>query len=498
LPVDNNNDDDDDDDDKDNNDGNAEQNNDKLQKWIKRQRTDYWNYLTDPNSVRHSMTNEKVVKLREAKFAWIDEDEALYEANLLTKQISPNTSITTSDGGGTIMRRSQTRVDYHEIYTTAESLSKHPRLNAAIESAYTVMEPHLSPLSSFVAGGRQTPINVMGAIQHLAPSDQTIVQNYIASLKSTIMGVESDCHSLRQRCMQMQLQLSCLDSNGLTHSTFAAAASTTATIPTQSDEYNEADDTVQSAIAAAAAAAEQNQQVITESLLASGYKLNASGAPYRNGAAKSLADKAAIASIYLQMKLADPAVSQRAVAKAARVSCKYVKKIIDEVKSGQLVDDTTKPRKRKRGAGVKSITPEDAKVLLEIQKEVGDYRGGHEKMSDEQETDNDDDGTSTTTKKKKKKKKKAVVQKKRHHRWNVPISLGGYSDRLFETTGHRVSKSVICKWFQSQAAGGGGGIGRMSKTTGDEGDDEDAAAVDEEDDGVAAAVFENEIDDQYL
>ena len=69
---------------------------------------------------------------------------------------------------------------------------------------------------------------------------------------------------------------------------------------------------------------------------------------------------------------------------------------------------------------------------------------------------------------------------------------------MFETTGHRESKSVICKWFQSQAAGGGGGIGRMSKTTGDEGDDDDAAAVDEEDDGIATAVFENEIYDQYL
>lgn len=66
------------------------------------------------------------------------------------------------------------------------------------------------------------------------------------------MGSESDCHSLLQRCMQMQLQLSCLDSNGFTHSTSAAAAaSTTATIPTQLDEYDEADDTVQSAIAAA-------------------------------------------------------------------------------------------------------------------------------------------------------------------------------------------------------------------------------------------------------
>lgn len=126
------------------------------------------------------------------------------------------------------------------------------------------------------------------------------------------------------------------------------------------------------------------------------------------------------------MKLADPAVSERAVAKATRVSRTYVKKFIDEVNSGQLVDDTTKPRKRKRGAGVKSITPKDAKVLIEIQKEVGDYRGGRE-MFDEQETDNDDDGTSKTTKK----QKKAAVQKKRHHRWNVPISFGGYSDRLF-------------------------------------------------------------------
>lgn len=66
--------------------------------------------------------------------------------------------------------------------------------------------------------------------------------------------------------------------------------------------------------------------------------------------------------------------------------------------------------------------------LLEIQKEVGDYRGGREKMFDEQETDNDDDGTSTNTTKK---KMKAAVQKIRHHQWNVPISFGGYSDRLF-------------------------------------------------------------------
>jgi hypothetical protein len=452
------------------------------------------------------MTNEKVIKLRDAKFAWIDEDKALYEANLLEKKkIPPNTSITTIDGQETIIRRQytsaqkrhekrgpykitiqkkhekQTHVDYHEIYTTAERLLKHPRLNnnAAIESASTtIMEPNLSPLSSFVTGfSRQTPINVMGAIQHLAPSDQTIVQNYIASLKSTIMGVESDCHSLRQRCIQMQLQLSCLDSNGITHSTSAAAAaaaaaSTTATIPTQSDEDNEA--------SAAAAAADQSQKVITESLLASGYKLNASGAPYRNGAAKSLTDKAAIASTYLQMKLADPNVSERAVAKAARVSRTYAKKVIDEVNSGQLVDDTTKPRKRKRGPGVYSITPEDAKVLLAIQEEVGDYRDGRE-MFDEHDTTMN--GTTTTT------TPKAVVQK--HNRWNVPISFGGYSDRLFETTGHRVSKSVICKWFQRQAAGGSGGVGRMLETTGDEEDDE-AAVVAEENDGVAAALFDND------
>jgi hypothetical protein len=509
LPLGNN-----DDDNKDNNDGNAEQKNDYLLKWIKKQRTDYWFYLTDPNSTLHSMTNEKVIKLRDAKFAWIDEDKALYEANLLAeKKIPPNTSITTSNGQETIMRRQyttstqkrhekrgpykkittqkkhekQTHVNYHEIYTTAERLSKHPRLNnAANESASTtMMEPHLSPpLSSFVADGsnRQTPMNVMGAIQHLAPLDQTIVQNYIASLESTIISVESDCHSLRQRCIQMQLQLSCLNSNGITHSSSAAAAaaaSKTATISTQSDEDNEA--------STAAAAADQNQNVITESLLASGYKLNASGAPYRNGAAKSLTDKAAIASIYLQMKLVDPNVSERAVAKAARVSRTYAKKVIDEVNSGQLVDDTTKPRKRKRGPGVYSITPEDARVLLAIQEEVGDYRDCCEMFEEHDTTMN---GTTTTTK-----KKKAVVQK--HNRWNVPISFAGYSDQLFKTTGHRVSKSVICKWFQSQAAGASGGVGRMSETTGEEGHDE-ADVVAEENDGVAAALFDNDNFEQDL
>jgi hypothetical protein len=460
------------------------------------------------------MTNDKVIKLRDAKFAWIDEDKALHEANLLEKKkLPPNTSITTSNGQETIMRRQYTstqkshekrgpykkittqkkhekqiHVNYHEIYTTAERLAKHPRLNnAANESASTtMMESHLSPsLSSFVADGssRQTPMDVMGAIQHLAPSDQTIVQNYIASLESTIMGIESDCHSLRQRCIQMQLQLSYFDSHGITHSTSAAAAaaaSTTATISTQSDEDNEAS-------TAAAAAADQSQKVITESLLASGYKLNASGAPYRNGAAKSLTDKAAIASIYLQMKLVDPNVSERAVAKAARVSRTYAKKVIDEVNSGQLVDDTTKPRKRKRGPGVYSITPEDARVLLAIQEEVGDYRDCCEMFEEHDTTMN---GTTTTTT-----KKKAVVQK--HNRWNVPISFAGYSDQLFKTTGHRVSKSVICKWFQSQAAGASGGVGRMSETTGEEGHDE-ADVVAEENDGVAAALFDNDNFEQDL
>jgi hypothetical protein len=137
---------------------------------------------------------------------------------------------------------------------------------------------------------------------------------------------------------------------------------------------------------------------------------------------------------------------------------------------------------------VYSITPEDAKVLLAIQEEVGDYRDGREMFEEYEPTMNGTTTTMTT-------KKKAVVQK--HNRWNVPISFGGYSDRLFETTGHRVSKSVICKWFQSQAAGGDSGVGRMLETTGEEEDDE-AAVVAEENVGVAAALFDNDNFEQDL
>jgi len=87
------NDNDNDNDNKDN--ASNEQNNVNLQKWIKKQRSEYWNYLINPNTLSHSMTTEKVEKLREANFAWIDEDKVFYEANhMLTKNISNTTNTT--------------------------------------------------------------------------------------------------------------------------------------------------------------------------------------------------------------------------------------------------------------------------------------------------------------------------------------------------------------------------------------------------------------------
>jgi hypothetical protein len=93
LLVDNNN--NNDGDDEDNNKDTDKQNNDNLQKWIKKQRSEYWSYLINPNTLIHSMTTEKVEKLREANFTWIDDDKVFYEANM-TKKI-PNITTTTTN-----------------------------------------------------------------------------------------------------------------------------------------------------------------------------------------------------------------------------------------------------------------------------------------------------------------------------------------------------------------------------------------------------------------
>ena len=167
--------------------------------------------------------------------------------------------------------------------------------------------------------------------------------------------------------------------------------------------------------------------VVRESLVASGHRINARGGAYRVGVARSLGDKAAVAAAYLELRDRDPSTSMRAVALAARVSNTFAKKVVDEVNAGKLVGPkTAAERACKRGIGSKSISREDGLVLLALREEA-------ERMG----RDGDGDGGGG---------------KKRRRR----MTMQDYSDRLFESTGNRVSTPVICRWFLKGGGSAGG------------------------------------------
>ena len=60
-----------------------------LYKWIKYQRQSYRYYLEDSTGGRHSMTEEKVNKLRDAGFTWIVDDKVAWESEMSTTPTTP-------------------------------------------------------------------------------------------------------------------------------------------------------------------------------------------------------------------------------------------------------------------------------------------------------------------------------------------------------------------------------------------------------------------------
>ena len=193
--------------------------------------------------------------------------------------------------------------------------------------------------------------------------------------------------------------------------------------------------------------------VVRESLVASGYRINARGGAYRVGMARSLGDKAAVAAAYLELRARDPSTSMRDVALAARVSNTFAKKVVDEVNAGKLVGPkTAAERACKRGIGSKSINREDGLVLLALREEA-EWMG----------RDGDGEGGGG---------------KKRRRR----MTMQDYSDRLFESTGNRVSTPVICRWFlkgggSAPCIGGRGEGGGSGGGGGGSGENEREAAV---------------------
>jgi hypothetical protein len=68
-----------------------------LYKWIKYQRQSYRYYLEDSTGGQHSMTEEKVKKLKDAGFTWVVDDKVAWEAEA-------STTIKLSTTGGTVKR----------------------------------------------------------------------------------------------------------------------------------------------------------------------------------------------------------------------------------------------------------------------------------------------------------------------------------------------------------------------------------------------------------
>ena len=108
---------------------------------------------------------------------------------------------------------------------------------------------------------------------------------------------------------------------------------------------------------------------ISDAFIKSGYSLNAQGGFYRNGVAKSLEDKAAIARKYLEMKAANPNTSIRELARAISVSPSFAGKIVKELNNGCLIDPKDTPQSRARGKGSKTLSLDDECVLLRLRME---------------------------------------------------------------------------------------------------------------------------------
>lgn len=117
-----------------------------------------------------------------------------------------------------------------------------------------------------------------------------------------------------------------------------------------------------------------------------------------------------MARLYLAMKEKDGKTSIRQLAKAAKISRPFAKKVINEVENGKLVDPKSQIRKKgPRGVGVKKFTERDIQLLRSM------------------------------------------------HAENSNRTHEEYRKALLESTGTQVSTATICRWFLENEKGGGKG-----------------------------------------
>ena len=100
------------------------------------------------------------------------------------------------------------------------------------------------------------------------------------------------------------------------------------------------------------------------------------------------------------MKEKEPRTSIRDLAKATKVSLGFARKVVNELNNGRLIDPKDKPQRRAKGAGSRSISEEDGRLLLELRSE------------------------------------------------DASRKLDDYKEILQQRTGTISSRTTICKWFK--------------------------------------------------
>jgi hypothetical protein len=111
--------------------------------------------------------------------------------------------------------------------------------------------------------------------------------------------------------------------------------------------------------------------MIEASMVAAGFCINNQGGAYKNGKARPLQDKAAVAHKYFELEgnlLAGQRISVQSLANACAVSWGFANKVVGEIESGQLVDPKMKVQGCTHGAGALTLSFEDGFYLLHLRK----------------------------------------------------------------------------------------------------------------------------------
>jgi hypothetical protein len=106
-------------------------------------------------------------------------------------------------------------------------------------------------------------------------------------------------------------------------------------------------------------------------MVAAGFCINNQGGAYKNGKARPLQDKAAVAHKYFELEgnlLAGQRISVQSLANACAVSWGFANKVVGEIESGQLVDPKMKVQGCTHGAGALTLSFEDGFYLLHLRK----------------------------------------------------------------------------------------------------------------------------------